>query len=194
MKASQKLAGQDDLADRKGSWKYEGGGDDAAAGSGAGQSDGAGAGSASGSSSASGGAAKDAAASAAQGASGASSGGGSASAMDGGAQDYDKDGVNEGTDEGSKPQMLDAAREGGPDNLKEVKGIGPKLEQLCHSLGVYHFDQIASWGAAEVAWMDANLKGFRGRVSRDDWVGQAKILAAGGETEFSERVDKGQVY
>ena len=43
-------------------------------------------------------------------------------------------------------------------------------------------------------WMDDNLKGFRGRVSRDDWIGQARILAAGGETDFSTRVDKGEVY
>jgi predicted flap endonuclease-1-like 5' DNA nuclease len=90
--------------------------------------------------------------------------------------------------------MLSAAREGGPDNLKEIKGIGPKLEKLCHSMGVFHFDQIASWGPQEVAWMDANLQGFRGRVTRDDWVGQAKILASGGETEFSKRVDDGDVY
>lgn len=117
-----------------------------------------------------------------------------AAPTDGGARDYDKDGVLEGTGEGAKPEMMDAPREGGADNLKEIKGIGPKLEMLCHSLGVYHFDQIAGWGAQEVAWMDANLKGFRGRVSRDDWVGQAKILAAGGETEFSQRVDGGKVY
>ena len=42
--------------------------------------------------------------------------------------------------------------------------------------------------------MDENLKGFRGRVSRDDWIGQARILAAGGETEFSKRVEDGEVY
>lgn len=95
---------------------------------------------------------------------------------------------------GTKPEMLAEAREGGPDNLKEIKGIGPALEKLCHELGVFHFDQIATWGAAEVAWMDDNLTGFKGRVSRDDWVGQAKTLAAGGETEFSSRVDKGEVY
>ncbi|MDP0919548.1 hypothetical protein Q6272_31370, partial [Klebsiella pneumoniae] len=69
-----------------------------------------------------------------------------------------------------------------------------KLEALCHSLGIYHFDQIATWTAEEVAWMDANLEGFRGRVSRDRWVDQARILAAGGDTEFSRRVDDGDVY
>ena len=55
-------------------------------------------------------------------------------------------------------------------------------------------DQIAAWTPDEVAWVDANLDGFNGRVSRDRWVEQAKVLAAGGETEFSRRVDEGDVY
>ena len=96
--------------------------------------------------------------------------------------------------EGTKPVQLEAARDGGPDDLKMIKGVGPKLEQLLHDLGFYHFDQIASWTADEVAWVDENLVGFKGRVSRDNWVDQAKTLAAGGETEFSKKVDKGDVY
>jgi NADH-quinone oxidoreductase subunit E len=95
---------------------------------------------------------------------------------------------------GTKPATLSAAREGGPDDLKKIKGVGPKLEAMLHGMGFYHFDQIANWTAAEVAWVDENLEGFKGRVSRDGWVAQAKILAAGGETEFSQRVDEGDVY
>ena len=64
---------------------------------------------------------------------------------------------------------------------------------VLHELGIYHFDQIAGWGPAEIAWIDANLEGFTGRVVREDWVGQAAILAAGGETEHSQRVDRGEV-
>ena len=79
-----------------------------------------------------------------------------------------------------KPQGLSAARGGQPDDLKIIKGIGPALEKLCHSLGYYHFDQIAAWTPAEIAWVDDNLEGFKGRVTRDDWVAQARILAAGG--------------
>ncbi|TNF63533.1 MAG: hypothetical protein EP307_04930 [Rhodobacteraceae bacterium] len=78
--------------------------------------------------------------------------------------------------------------------LKGIKGIGPKLEKLCNDLGFYHFDQIAGWTADEVAWVDENLEGFKGRVTRDAWVAQARLLAAGGETEFSKKVDKGDVY
>lgn len=97
-------------------------------------------------------------------------------------------------DVGSKPETLSAARDGNPDDLKQIKGVGPKLEQLLNSMGFYHFDQVASWGAEEVAWVDQNLEGFKGRVSRDEWVAQATKLAAGEETEFSSRVKKGDVY
>ena len=79
----------------------------------------------------------------------------------------------------AKPKGLTAARGGKADDLKLVKGIGPKLEILCNSLGFYHFDQIANWTAAEIAWVDENLEGFKGRVSRDQWVIQARDLAAG---------------
>ncbi|WP_095589922.1 NADH-quinone oxidoreductase subunit E [Actibacterium ureilyticum] len=95
---------------------------------------------------------------------------------------------------GTKPATLDAARDGQADDLKLIKGVGPKLEQLLFSLGFYHFDQIAAWTGDEVAWVDQNLKGFKGRVSRDNWVDQAKVLAKGGKTEFAERVKKGDVY
>ncbi|WP_298257157.1 NADH-quinone oxidoreductase subunit E [uncultured Litoreibacter sp.] len=93
-----------------------------------------------------------------------------------------------------KPELLKKARAGGADNLKMIKGVGPKLEELLHKLGVFHFDQVASWRKKEVAWVDENLEGFNGRVSRDEWVKQAKVLAKGGATEFSSRVKKGGVY
>ncbi len=93
-----------------------------------------------------------------------------------------------------KPRTLKEPRKSGPDNLKEIKGVGPKLEALLHNLGFYHFDQIAGWTDAELAWVDDNLEGFKGRASRDGWIGQARILASGGQTEFSSRVKKGDVY
>lgn len=83
------------------------------------------------------------------------------------------------TAEGQKPEMLAAARNGQPDNLKQLSGVGPKLEQSLHGMGIFHFDQIAAWGPQELAWMDANLQGFKGRASRDGWVAQAKALAEG---------------
>jgi predicted flap endonuclease-1-like 5' DNA nuclease len=80
---------------------------------------------------------------------------------------------------GTKPATLAAARGGQPDDLRQLSGVGPKLEQTLHGMGIFHFDQIASWGPEELAWMDANLQGFKGRASRDGWVAQAKALAAG---------------
>ncbi|MCU0802058.1 MAG: hypothetical protein MUD11_09815 [Rhodobacteraceae bacterium] len=79
----------------------------------------------------------------------------------------------------SRPAALTGPRGGKGDDLKLIKGVGPKLEVLCNKLGFWHFDQIANWTAAEVAWVDDNLEGFKGRVTRDDWVVQARDLAAG---------------
>lgn len=95
--------------------------------------------------------------------------------------------------EGTKPKTMKAPRKAGADDLKLIKGVGPKLEALLHSMGFYHFDQIAKWSSEEVTWVDQNLEGFKGRVTRDDWVAQAAILADGGETEFSNRAKKGEV-
>jgi len=93
-----------------------------------------------------------------------------------------------------RPAALEAPRENRGDDLKKIKGVGPKLEAMLQGLGFWHFDQIAAWTDAELAWVDEHLEGFNGRASRDEWVAQAKVLATGGETEFSERVDKGEVY
>ena len=84
----------------------------------------------------------------------------------------------------TKPAGLVAPRGGVADNLQKLEGIGPVIEKLCHSLGIFHFDQIAAFGPAEVAWMDSNLKGFRGRVSRDKWVAQAKLIGEIGLEAF----------
>ncbi|MCB1343600.1 MAG: NAD(P)H-dependent oxidoreductase subunit E, partial [Pseudooceanicola sp.] len=99
-----------------------------------------------------------------------------------------------GSPEPSKPATLSEARGGKPDDLKMIKGVGGKLEELLHSMGYYHYDQIAGWTAEEVAWVDQNLKGFKGRVTRDTWVDQARHLSTGGETEFSRKAKKDDIY
>ena len=78
------------------------------------------------------------------------------------------------------PQMLTAPRGGKADDLKKISGVGPKIESILHDLGVYHFDQVASWSADEVLWVDARLK-FKGRIDREDWIAQAKTLANEGD-------------
>lgn len=89
-----------------------------------------------------------------------------------------------------RPDLLDAPR-GEPDDLKRIKGVGPKLEEKLHGMGIYHYSQIAAWSEAEIAWVDDQLN-FRGRIERDGWIEQAKTLAAGGETEFSRRSGGGK--
>ncbi len=92
-----------------------------------------------------------------------------------------------------KPAAKKAAAAGGTDDLKQLKGVGPALEKKLHENGVTSFAQIAAWNAEDIADMDDKLS-FKGRIERDGWVDQAKLLAAGEETEFSKKVAKGDVY
>ena len=80
-----------------------------------------------------------------------------------------------------------------PDDLKKLKGVGPKIEEKLHAAGITTFAQIAAWGPEEIAKMD-DLLSFKGRIERDGWVEQAKTLSVGGLTEFAKRVEDGDVY
>ena len=75
-----------------------------------------------------------------------------------------------------------------------IKGVGPVLEEALHKTGVFHFDQIGKWTNRDAKWFDENVKGANGRVVRDGWIKQARILAKGGTTEFASKVKKGGVY
>ncbi len=90
------------------------------------------------------------------------------------------------TDNSAKPEALSGPRDGKADDLKLISGVGPKLEETLNGLGIYHFDQIASWSKETANWVDTYLS-FKGRIEREDWISQAKVLASGGETEFSAR-------
>jgi predicted flap endonuclease-1-like 5' DNA nuclease len=94
--------------------------------------------------------------------------------------------------EGSRPVGLEGPRGGKADDLKRIRGIGKQNEGRLHALGIWHFDQIAAWNPAEVTWVGSYLA-FPGRIEREEWVAQAKVLATGAETEFSKRVAKGLV-
>jgi NADH-quinone oxidoreductase subunit E len=87
---------------------------------------------------------------------------------------------------GSKPVMLTAARDGKPDDLELIWGVGPKLAAMLNRMGVFHFDQIAAWTAENLVWVDQNLEGFKGRASRDKWIDQAKKLATGWRPESQQ--------
>ena len=79
-----------------------------------------------------------------------------------------------------------SAPDGEADDLKKISGVGPKLEEKLNNLGIYHFSQIENFSAEDIEKVDGELN-FKGRIDREDWLGQAKILAAGGETEFSKK-------
>lgn len=73
-----------------------------------------------------------------------------------------------------------------PDDLQLIAGVGPKSEEILHSLGIYTYLQIAAWSPQEQAWVDHHLR-FSGRIDREEWVKQAEVLARGGAAEY-ERV------
>ncbi len=93
---------------------------------------------------------------------------------------------------GTKPDMLSEPAGGIADDLKCIGGVGPKIEDILNGLGIFHFGQIAAWTEENKAWIDGYLK-FKGRIDREKWVDQAKVLAEGGDTDFSRRVDAGDV-
>lgn len=75
----------------------------------------------------------------------------------------------------NKPSFL-AAPKGQPDDLTQIKGIGPKLSSTLNALGIFHFTQIAEWTPEQCEWIDDHLA-FKGRVQREGWVEQARQLA-----------------
>ena len=90
-----------------------------------------------------------------------------------------------------RPPGLPAPRGGAPDDLRMIAGVGPKIESTLNSLGIYHFDQIAAWTPAQISWIDQYLS-FRGRVTREDWIDQARALARGEETDGKRRYLQGE--
>lgn len=89
---------------------------------------------------------------------------------------------------GGKPNIPPAIGE--PDNLRLIKGVGPKLNTLLNNLGVTRFDQIAEWKEAEIEEVDRYLESFSGRITRDSWIGQAKFLAKDDIAGFEEKYGK----
>lgn len=75
----------------------------------------------------------------------------------------------------------------GGDDLTRIKGLGPKLAALLGEQGITSFAQIAAWNVADVERIDAGLGRFQGRITRDQWVEQAKLLSAGDEAGFADK-------
>jgi len=86
----------------------------------------------------------------------------------------------------AKPKAAPAA----PDNLLQLKGVGPKLVTLLAGLGVTRFAEIAAWKEADIARIDAELGTFKGRIVRDHWIEQAGYLAKGDVASFEAKFGK----
>ena len=89
-----------------------------------------------------------------------------------------------------QPRLLKTARKAGADDLGQIKGIGPKLQALLNTAGIFHFDQISKWTAENVAWADTHFPGFKGCASRDAWPEQAEALSAQNKTKTQTRGTK----
>ncbi len=87
------------------------------------------------------------------------------------------------------PAALSSAREGRPDDLQRINGVGKKLEIKLNDLGTYHYDQIVGWSRGNVAYVDDHLS-FQGRIDREEWIAQASDLAQGKATAFSKKYDR----
>ncbi len=88
--------------------------------------------------------------------------------------------ADKGDGPAAQPEALTTARGGSADDLKKIKGIGKVLEDKLNGLGIFHYDQIAAWTDAEVNWVNDHLS-FKGRIQREEWIPQAKALAADNE-------------
>ena len=75
----------------------------------------------------------------------------------------------------------------GSDDLTRIKGVGPKLAALLREQGITGFAQMAAWTDEDIDRIDPTLGRFEGRIRRDDWVGQARLLADGDESGFASR-------
>ena len=77
---------------------------------------------------------------------------------------------------GERPLALEAPADGEGDDLTAIGGIGPKIQEVLNELGIFHYEQIASWSAQNVDWIDDHLA-FEGRIEREQWVQQAAALS-----------------
>ena len=79
---------------------------------------------------------------------------------------------------------------GPADELTRMKGVGPKVAAMLSAMGVTRYDQIAAWTDDDVARYDAHLGTFKGRITRDQWIEQARLLAAGDRAGFEAKFGK----
>lgn len=74
-----------------------------------------------------------------------------------------------------------------PDDLTMIKGIGPEIDAALRSLGVQRFADVAGWMPEDIERIDGELGVFKGRILRDEWIAQARLLARGDWESFNQR-------
>ncbi len=79
----------------------------------------------------------------------------------------------------AKPELLTSPRDGKGDDLGLIWGVAEKLADKMNKMGIWHFDQIAKWTSAHVAWFENEVPGFKGLIERDKWIEQCTKLASG---------------
>ena len=94
--------------------------------------------------------------------------------------------------ENMKPVLLSKPGAGGAEDLKRIKGVGKVLEKRLHKLGIYHYEQIAALTDDNILWLTDFVSFPEGRIENEDWVGQARTLAEGKRTDYSDRFDSGE--
>ncbi len=80
------------------------------------------------------------------------------------------------------------------DDLKRISGIGPAIEKKLNGIGIFTYQQISKFVVKDMTDITDLITFFPGRIERDHWVQQAKNLVKGIDTDFSKRVDKGDIY
>ena len=90
--------------------------------------------------------------------------------------------------EPGKPRIAPAV--GAPDDLRKIKGVGPKLNAMLTDMGITRYDQIAAFTSEDIAEIDPYLGSFKGRIVRDNWIEQARFLAAGDVSGFEAKFGK----
>jgi len=76
------------------------------------------------------------------------------------------------------------------DDLRKIKGLGPKMLTVLHALGITSYAQIAAWTDADLDDLDTKLGAFAGRPRRDNWVEQARLLSSGDTGAYEAKFGK----
>ncbi|MXP46052.1 hypothetical protein GRI43_01430 [Altererythrobacter luteolus] len=88
------------------------------------------------------------------------------------------------------PAAAPTENTGAADDLSRIKGVGPKLKAMLIAMEITSFEQIANWTEQDIDRIDAELGRFQGRIRRDSWTEQARMLAADDMAAYEAKFGK----